>query len=110
MDFALGAEQAAIFEMARDFGAARIAPHARDWERAGLIPKEFWPEVGALGFGGLYVSEAAGGSGLGRLDCGAGVRGPEHGLPLGRRVPVDPQHVRRRCWTATARTSSRRAC
>ena len=39
MDFALSDEQSAIFEMARDFGAARIAPHARDWERAGDHPQ-----------------------------------------------------------------------
>ena len=68
MDFALSEEQEAIFDMAASFGAAQIAPHARTWEAEGSIPKELWPEVGALGFGGLNVSEAAGGSGLSRLD------------------------------------------
>ncbi|MCA8882903.1 MAG: acyl-CoA dehydrogenase family protein [Rhodobacteraceae bacterium] len=69
MDFSLSEEQAAIFDMARDFGATRIAPHARDWERAGTIPKDLWPELAALGFGGLYVSEDSGGAGLTRLDA-----------------------------------------
>ncbi|MCR8725481.1 acyl-CoA dehydrogenase family protein [Frigidibacter sp. ROC022] len=69
MDFALSAEQEAIRDMARDFGAERIAPHARDWEQKGEIPKDFWPEVGALGFGGLYVSEDSGGAGLSRMDA-----------------------------------------
>ena len=69
MDFALSEEQSAIFDMARDFGQAQIAPHAREWEAAGTIPKELWPEVGALGFGGLYVSEESGGAGLSRLDA-----------------------------------------
>jgi len=69
MDFALTEEQTAIFDMAHAFGQDRIAPHARDWERAGTIPKELWPEIAALGFGGLYVSEEAGGSGLTRLDA-----------------------------------------
>ena len=69
MDFALSEEQSAIFDMARDFGQAQIAPHAREWEAAGIIPKELWPEVGALGFGGLYVSEESGGAGLSRLDA-----------------------------------------
>jgi hypothetical protein len=69
MDFALTEEQTAIFDMARAFGQDAIAPHARDWERAGTIPKELWSQVGELGFGGLYVSEAAGGSGLSRLDA-----------------------------------------
>lgn len=69
MDFALTEEQQAIFDMAHDFGQDRIAPHARDWEEAGTIPKELWLEIGALGFGGLYVSEENGGAGLGRLDA-----------------------------------------
>ena len=67
MDFALSEEQEAIFATARDFGAAEIAPHARDWERAGTIPRALWPKLAELGFGGLYVSEASGGAGLGRL-------------------------------------------
>ena len=69
MDFALSEEQHAIFDMARAFGEDRIAPNARTWEAQGTIPKDFWPEVGDLGFGGLYVSEEAGGAGLSRLDA-----------------------------------------
>lgn len=69
MDFALTEEQTAIFDMAHAFGQDRIAPHAREWERDGAIPKDLWPEIAALGFGGLYVSEEAGGSGLSRLDA-----------------------------------------
>ncbi|MFC4670370.1 acyl-CoA dehydrogenase family protein [Seohaeicola nanhaiensis] len=69
MDFGLSDEQTAIFDMARDFGQERIAPNARAWEAAGTIPKDFWPEIAALGFGGLYVSEDSGGSGLSRLDA-----------------------------------------
>lgn len=69
MDFALSGEQQAIFDMARAFGAEHIAPHARDWERQGTIPKALWPKVAELGLGGLYVSEDYGGSGLSRLDA-----------------------------------------
>ncbi|UOA26902.1 acyl-CoA dehydrogenase family protein [Pseudosulfitobacter sp. DSM 107133] len=69
MDFALTEEQSAIFDMAYAFGQDNIAPHARDWEAQGTIPKELWPQVGELGFGGLYVSEESGGAGLGRLDA-----------------------------------------
>ena len=69
MDFALTEEQTAIFDMAHAFGQEQIAPHARDWEKAGTIPKELWPQVGELGFGGLYVSEESGGAGLSRLDA-----------------------------------------
>lgn len=69
MQFALTEEQSAIFDMARDYGQDHIAPHAHDWEKAGTIPKEVWPEIAQLGFGGLYVSEEAGGAGLTRLDA-----------------------------------------
>ncbi|MEX0328838.1 MAG: acyl-CoA dehydrogenase family protein [Ruegeria sp.] len=69
MDFALTEEQTAIFDMAYAFGQDHIAPFARQWEAEGTIPKDLWPKVGELGFGGLYVSEDAGGSGLSRLDA-----------------------------------------
>jgi alkylation response protein AidB-like acyl-CoA dehydrogenase len=69
MTLSLCDEQQAIFEMAQSFGAARIAPFAQAWEKAGEIPKSLWPEVAALGLGGIYVSETFGGSGLSRLDA-----------------------------------------
>ncbi|MEX0307031.1 MAG: acyl-CoA dehydrogenase family protein [Ruegeria sp.] len=69
MDFALTEEQTAIFDMAYAFGQDHIAPFARQWEADGTIPKDLWPKIGELGFGGLYVSEDAGGSGLTRLDA-----------------------------------------
>jgi len=69
LDFALTEEQSAIFQMAHDFGQQHIAPFARQWEKAGTIPKDLWPKVGELGLGGIYVSEAFGGSGLSRLDA-----------------------------------------
>lgn len=69
MDFALSEEQQAIFDMAKAFGAEHVAPFARDWERAGTIPKSLWPKVAELGLGGIYVGEDHGGSGLTRLDA-----------------------------------------
>lgn len=69
MDFALSEEQELIFDMAKGFGEQHIAPNARAWEDAGTIPKELWPQLAELGFGGLYVSEEHGGAGLGRLDA-----------------------------------------
>nr|WP_269434818.1 acyl-CoA dehydrogenase family protein [Cochlodiniinecator piscidefendens] len=62
-------EQTAIFDMAKAFGDEHIAPFARDWESDGTIPKSLWPKLAELGFGGLYVSEENGGSGLTRLDA-----------------------------------------
>ncbi|GFE66028.1 acyl-CoA dehydrogenase family protein [Litoreibacter roseus] len=69
MDFALTEEQSAIFDMAKAFGDEHIAPYAQAWEKDGDIPKNLWPKLAELGFGGLYVSEDAGGSGLSRLDA-----------------------------------------
>ena len=69
MDFALNEEQTLIFDMAKAFGEDHIAPNALAWEKAGDIPKSLWPKLAELGFGGLYVSERSGGSGLSRLDA-----------------------------------------
>ncbi len=69
MDFALTEEQQAIFDMALAFGQENIAPHSRQWEKDGTIPKSLWPQLAELGFGGLYVSEDYGGTGLSRLDA-----------------------------------------
>jgi alkylation response protein AidB-like acyl-CoA dehydrogenase len=69
MDFERTEEEQAIFDMAHTFGQERIAPFAADWEAAGTIPRELLAEIGALGLGGIYVSEKHGGSGLKRLDA-----------------------------------------
>jgi len=69
MDFALSEEQRAVFDMARGFGADRIAPHARLWEAQGSIPRSLWGHAAELGLGGIHVGEDHGGSGLSRLDA-----------------------------------------
>lgn len=69
MDFALTEEQTLIYDMAKGFADEHIAPFAAEWEAAGTVPKELWGKMAELGFGGLYVSEENGGSGLSRLDA-----------------------------------------
>ncbi|WP_371169939.1 acyl-CoA dehydrogenase family protein [Aliiroseovarius sp. 2305UL8-7] len=69
MDFALSEEQTLIFDMAKSFGDEHIAPYGETWEAEGSIPKSLWPKLAELGFGGIYVSEEFGGSGLSRLDA-----------------------------------------
>ncbi len=81
MDFALSEEQQAILDMARAFGAEHIAPHARAWETGGTIPRDLWPKLASLGFGGLYVSEDAGGAGLSRLDAALVFEALSHACP-----------------------------
>ena len=69
MDFERTEEEQAIFDMAHAFGQERIAPFAAEWEADGTIPRELLADIGALGLGGIYVSEEHGGSGLKRLDA-----------------------------------------
>jgi alkylation response protein AidB-like acyl-CoA dehydrogenase len=67
--FELNDDQRAIREMTRDFAAERVAPYALDWDRERYFPANIIRETGPLGFGGIYVREDVGGSGLGRLDA-----------------------------------------
>ncbi|WP_036140669.1 acyl-CoA dehydrogenase family protein [Luteibacter sp. 9135] len=65
----LSDEQNAFREAARDFAQAELAPHAAHWDAQGIFPREVIGKAGQLGFCGLYVDEAAGGTGLTRLDA-----------------------------------------
>jgi alkylation response protein AidB-like acyl-CoA dehydrogenase len=47
MDFELNEEQQAIFDMARDFGAEKIAPFAAQWEKEEAIPRAVLEEAAA---------------------------------------------------------------
>lgn len=67
--FDLTADQRAIQEMTAGFAADRVAPFALDWDREKFFPSAVIRETGTLGFGGIYVREDVGGSGLGRLDA-----------------------------------------
>ncbi len=62
-------EQRAFREAARDFAQAELAPYAAHWDAQSVFPREAIARAGQLGFCGLYVDEAAGGSGLSRLDA-----------------------------------------
>ncbi|MDB5557070.1 MAG: acyl-CoA dehydrogenase domain protein [Enterovirga sp.] len=65
--FTLPEDQIAIRDMARDFAAERIAPHALEWDEQKHFPVDAMREAAALGMGGVYVREDVGGSGLSRL-------------------------------------------
>jgi alkylation response protein AidB-like acyl-CoA dehydrogenase len=69
MDFELSEEQGAIREMARQFAAERFQPHAALWDEDCIFPVDALREAAAVGFGGIYVGEGFGGSGLSRLDA-----------------------------------------
>ncbi len=67
--FELNEDQLAIQHMTQGFAAERVAPYALDWDKERYFPANVIRETGPLGFGGIYVSEDVGGSGLGRLDA-----------------------------------------
>ena len=67
--FDLNEDQRAIKEMAEAFAADRVAPNALDWDRNKHFPADVIRETGPLGFGGIYVRDDVGGSGLKRLDA-----------------------------------------
>jgi alkylation response protein AidB-like acyl-CoA dehydrogenase len=62
MHFDLPEESAALKEMAGQFVAEHVAPHARAWERQGAYPDETLTLLGAQGFLGALVPEEYGGS------------------------------------------------
>jgi hypothetical protein len=69
MDFELSQEQQAIQDTAREFARAEMTPYAREWDENEIFPVETLRKAAALGFGGIYVKDDAGGSALTRLDA-----------------------------------------
>ena len=54
-----------ISDAAKEFARKHIKPHILDWDEAQYFPTEVMQEAGALGFLGVLIPEAYGGSGLG---------------------------------------------
>ncbi|MBV9984242.1 acyl-CoA dehydrogenase family protein, partial [Bradyrhizobium sp.] len=69
MQFDLNEDQVALREMARDFAAEKIAPHAIRWDEAKHFPVDVMREAARLGMGGIYIRDDVGGSALSRLDA-----------------------------------------
>jgi len=67
--FDLTDDQRAVQAMAQGFAAERIAPHALDWDERRHFPVDVIREAAALGMAAIYVREASGGTGLGRLEA-----------------------------------------
>jgi butyryl-CoA dehydrogenase len=57
-------EQRLVRETARAFAADKVAPLSRKVDHEHYFPKELIPELGSLGFLGVFVDEEFGGSGL----------------------------------------------
>jgi alkylation response protein AidB-like acyl-CoA dehydrogenase len=81
----LTAEQEEIRSLTRRFADEKIAPHAAEWDRGHIFPRELFAELGELGLMGVCVPEEHGGAGadflsyalvleeLSRADAGVGV-------------------------------------
>jgi alkylation response protein AidB-like acyl-CoA dehydrogenase len=69
MDFSLSEEQSAIRDMALQFAADELAPHAVEWDQTKHFPVASLRKAAALGLAGIYTREEFGGTGLTRLDA-----------------------------------------
>jgi alkylation response protein AidB-like acyl-CoA dehydrogenase len=79
--FELTDDQVAIQDMARKFTADAITPHAAEWDEKSHYPVDVWKAAGDVGFGGIYVSEESGGTGLGRLEAALIMEAMAYGCP-----------------------------
>lgn len=71
MDYSVGLneDQVAFQETALDFANNELYPNAERWDREKIFPQDVLRQAAELGFGGVYVREDVGGSGLGRKDA-----------------------------------------
>ena len=79
--FDLNDEQRQIQEMAQQFTADAITPHAAEWDEKHIFPRDTIRAAAELGFGSIYVSEEAGGIGLGRLEAALIMEAMAYGCP-----------------------------
>ncbi|WP_332810885.1 acyl-CoA dehydrogenase family protein [Sphingomonas sp.] len=79
--FDLTDEQRQIQEMARQFTADAITPHAAEWDEKYIFPRDVIRQAAELGFGAIYVSEESGGIGLGRLEAALVMEAMAYGDP-----------------------------
>ncbi len=81
MQFDLTDDQRAIQEVARRFTASDITPCAAHWDEHHVFPVDTIRAAAALGFGAIYVSEASGGIGLGRIEAALVMEAMAYGCP-----------------------------
>jgi alkylation response protein AidB-like acyl-CoA dehydrogenase len=85
------ADHEAFRDTVRTFLSKEVVPHATEWDRAGIVPRDLFVAAGAQGLLGTAVPEQYGGGGtpdfrfnavLGEEVARAGVAGPGAGLCL----------------------------
>ena len=63
-------EHQMLRDSVKQFVQAEIAPHAEEWDEAGIFPKEVFKQCANLGLFGIRLDPTYGGSGL---DCEPGI-------------------------------------
>ncbi|MGF7148119.1 alkylation response protein AidB-like acyl-CoA dehydrogenase [Sphingomonas zeicaulis] len=79
--FDLTDDQREIQDLARRFTADAITPHAAEWDEKHIFPRDTIRAAAELGFGSIYVSEASGGIGLGRMESALIMEAMAYGCP-----------------------------
>ncbi len=74
-------EQRQIQEMAQQFTADALTPHAAEWDEKHIFPRDTIRQAAELGFGSIYVSEESDGIGLGRLEAALIMEAMAYGCP-----------------------------
>jgi alkylation response protein AidB-like acyl-CoA dehydrogenase len=69
MDFTLTKEQKDIVKAAREFALGEFPDRAQEFDRGETFDFDIWRKACELGFVGMYIKEAYGGSGVGLLSC-----------------------------------------
>jgi hypothetical protein len=78
-NLSLAPEQIMIKETAKSFAKTEILPHTLEWDANSFFPREAIVKTAEIGFGGIYIPEAHGGSGLGRMEASLIFEGLSYG-------------------------------
>ena len=110
-----GPETVAVRDMARDFAAEKIAPHALRWDEEKFFPVDVMREAASARHGRHLYPDDVGGSALTRFDAALIFEALATGLSDGVGVHLDPQHgvLDDRCLSAmtpSARSGCRKLC
>jgi alkylation response protein AidB-like acyl-CoA dehydrogenase len=81
MDYRLTEDQQAIKDLADRFTADEITPQAAKWDEEHIFPRATIQKAAELGFGAIYLPEADGGIGLGRIEAALIIEAMAYGCP-----------------------------
>jgi len=68
MHFQFCEEQTLIQDMARQFAEDQLLPYSAQWDEEKQLSRDVFKGFAELGFGGIYIDEDKGGTGLSRLN------------------------------------------